>query len=108
MDWARKVATWGVGGLPESFTADMVMISREATPAQLVTESVPLTAGVYLAAHTVSSGSDYFCIGTASATVKLTGVVLQENNPLFIKVNDLYDLWVYSSENGNKISYIAF
>lgn len=108
---------FGTGGPTDTLYTGVVTVARAGTPAQLTASSTPLRWGVWIVSESTAAGSndEVVFVGTTdqkptydgTAAPVSTGLQCEANNPVFIEINDLSDIWVDADENGLKVSYLA-
>ena len=108
---------FGTGGPAETLYTGVVTVASAGLSVQVVVASTPLRWGVWFVSDSenAAASKEVFFIGTtdqkpnytSGGTPISTGVQCEFNNPLFIEIDDLSDIWIATDTSGLKISYLA-
>lgn len=105
----RMVNVLGAGGLPEGseFHVGQVNLDSAGTAQQLTATSTPLRAGIFFRKQKENVSSDYFYIGVDNTVSATTGLLIGNNTPAWIEVDDLSAIWFDGTSTNTDLSYMA-
>lgn len=84
-----------------------VGVPSKGTPVQLTAVSTPLTSGVWFYPIEVSGSKKIYIGTTQSKPTDSTHFAYPAAMNFFVECSDLSDIWIDSSDNDHKLTYMA-